>query len=161
MDLTTDKMSNDNNIQLTAITAKLTALSTRLDDLTPVMREIAEMLKTDVEEAFEFKHNPSTHQKWKNLDPAYQQQRIKQGKWGGEYDILRRDGELSDEIKSDYGSKFAKVGTNTKYAPVHQFGYANRNVPARAFLPIEGLHPDKATEILEFLDSELAKTLSI
>jgi len=43
---------------------------------------------------------------------------------------LRDTGQLQRSISSDYGDDFATVGTNTDYAPVHQFGLA-----ASLFIP--------------------------
>ncbi|PID61991.1 MAG: phage virion morphogenesis protein [Gammaproteobacteria bacterium] len=151
------KHAQSNNLAVTQITTKLGQLSALLGDLSPVMQEIAGILERDVTEAFDNERNPTTHAKWADLDEKTIKQRTKAGKWPGK--MLQVKGELVGSLTSDYGAKFARVGVGTDYAPAMQFGRPDKNIPARAYLPWDGLHPETAAAVLEFLDGELAKTI--
>ncbi|AJC90782.1 phage virion morphogenesis protein [Campylobacter subantarcticus] len=80
-------------------------------------------------------------QKWQSLKPATIKQKIKAGKNNG---ILKRDGELSKE--TNWQSKVSKNSVEVfnniqskkgfKYGLTHQYGSKKKNIPARAFLPI-------------------------
>ncbi|MCR6593638.1 phage virion morphogenesis protein [Campylobacter insulaenigrae] len=81
-------------------------------------------------------------QKWQGLKPATIKQKIKEGKNNG---ILKRDNELSKE--TNWQSKVSKNSVEVfnniqtkngfKYGLVHQYGSKKKNIPARAFLPID------------------------
>ncbi len=148
----------DFNLQIQAITDKLDQLYALLgNDMSEVMREIASILERDVQEAFIYERNPTTHEKWAELKFETRQQRIKDNKDGK---ILHRDGELVGTLTSDYGARFAKVGLGTDYALAHQFGRPDKNLPARPFLPIADLHEETQEAILEKLDEEINKALT-
>ncbi|EGK8165018.1 phage virion morphogenesis protein [Campylobacter coli] len=80
--------------------------------------------------------------KWQSLKPATIKQKIKDGKNKG---ILKRDGDLSKP--DNWQSKSTKSGVEVfnniqtkngfKYGLVHQYGSKKKNIPARAFLPID------------------------
>lgn len=80
--------------------------------------------------------------KWQSLKPATIKQKIKEGKNKG---ILKRDGDLSkpDNWQSEPTKSGVKVFNNIqskngfKYGLVHQYGSKKKNIPARAFLPID------------------------
>ncbi len=151
------KHAQSNNLEITNITRKLNQLDALLGDLSPVMQEIAAILENDVNEAFDNERDPTTHAKWVDLDAKTIKQRTRAGKWPGK--MLQRTGELVSTLTSDYGAKFARVGVNKDYATTMQFGRADKHIPARPYLPFDGLHPDTAQQILEFLDDKLAETL--
>ncbi|EPP8195798.1 phage virion morphogenesis protein [Campylobacter lari] len=81
-------------------------------------------------------------QKWQGLKPATIKQKIKEGKNNG---ILKRDGELSNP--NNWQSEPTKSGVEVfnniqskngfKYGLVHQHGSKKKNIPVRAFLPID------------------------
>lgn len=48
--------------------------------------------------------------------------------------ILSNTGRLRNSIKARNTRTEAIVGTNTKYAAVHNFGYPKRNIPQRRFM---------------------------
>lgn len=113
----------------------LKRLSEKTKNLKPVMKNIAGIMMDSVEENFEQQGRP----KWPGLSLATKKQRTKKGYWPGK--ILQMRGELAASITSDYGDDYAVVGTNKKYAAIHQFGGdAGRgkkvNIPARPYLTL-------------------------
>lgn len=157
------KHKQSNNLATAQIATKLGRLESLLNgNMSSIMRGIAGILEGDVEDAFENEWNPSTHEKWVQLDEDTIKQRKAAGKWPG--DILRVEGNLASRVSSDYGDKFARVGVKSAgtddYAPAMQFGRPDKNIPARPYLPFDGLHPEKIDEILKFIDGELDKALA-
>ncbi len=113
----------------------LKRLADKTSDLTPLMQNIAGIMEDSVEENFEQEGRP----KWQKLSPVTVKQRRKKGYWPGR--ILQMRGELASSITSDYDSNSAIVGTNKKYAAIHQFGGdAGRNkkvkIPARPYVRV-------------------------
>ncbi len=114
----------------------LKKLAAKTSDLRPLMQNIAGILEDSVEENFEKEGRP----KWQKLAKSTIKQRRKKGYWPGR--LLQMQGELASSITSNYDSNFTIVGTNIKYAAIHQFGgNAGRSkkvkIPARAFLKID------------------------
>lgn len=124
----------------------------KTSDLTPLMQNIAGIMEDSVEENFEQEGRP----KWQKLSPVTVKQRRKKGYWPGR--ILQIRGELASSITSDYDSNSAIVGTNKKYAAIHQFGGdARRNkkvkVAARPYLKLGEKETNKINRsILNFFD---------
>ena len=121
----------------TEIVNLLKRLSEKTQNLRPVMKIIAGIMMDSVEENFEQQGRP----KWPGLSLATRKQRTKKGYWPGK--ILQMRGELTASVTSDYGNDHAIVGTNKKYAAIHQFGgKAGRgkkvNIPARPYLKLGG-----------------------
>lgn len=102
----------------------------------PLMRNIAAIMADAVEENFAQEGRP----KWQGLAPSTIAQRRKRGKWPGQ--ILRvSSGGLAQSMSQHSDNDSAVVGTNKKYAAIHQFGgMAGRgrkvNIPARPFLAL-------------------------
>ena len=130
----------------------LKRLSEKTQNLRPVMRNIAGIMMDSVEENFAQQGRP----KWKDLAEVTKKQRRKEGKWPGMI-LQKSQGGLVDSISSDYGDDYAIVGTNKKYAAIHQFGGpAGRKkkvkIPVRPYLR---LGDEAVEEILESLDNHL------
>ena len=84
------------------------------------------------------------------------QQRIRSG-YGGEHPILWCEGCLGGHFTYDAYQDHVEVGTNVKYAAIHQFGgRAGRGhraeIPARPFL---GVADEDWGEILDTLSKEI------
>lgn len=98
----------------------VTALQQLVDtgtQLRPTMGAIARTLETRVKLGFRQGQSP--------YGEAWAPIRYRDGQ------PLRDTGQLQRSITSDYGDDYAIVGTNTEYAPVHQFGLAGEvRVPA-------------------------------
>lgn len=131
----------------------------RLDDLTPAMQDISEVMLDSVQEAFQRQADPETGEFWESLATTTVTQRSKAGSWPGP--ILRVSGDLYVSITPDAGADFAQVGSflpvGSGYAAIHQFGgQAGRNrsvhIPARPFM---GLSDDSTDEILEIVERYL------
>ncbi len=113
----------------------LNTLLYRLNDMSPVMMEVSEDMRDAVEENFEQEGRP----KWKALSPKTIEQRRKKGYWPG--NILIQEGNLVRSIEASHSKDEAVVGTNLKYAAIHQFGgMAGRKhkvkIPARPYLKL-------------------------
>jgi phage virion morphogenesis protein len=107
------------------------------------MRQISEIMRDAVEENFEQEGRP----KWKPSKRAQKQ--------GGK--TLQDTGSLASSISMKFTRNTAVVGTNKKYAAIHQFGgKAGRGrkvtIPARPFLRLtnEDLEEIKTTILEHF-----------
>lgn len=105
----------------------LQSLARKVKDMTPLMRKIAGIMHDAVEENFAQEGRP----KWKPSKRAMKQ--------GGK--TLQDTGQLAASISQKATSNSALVGTNKKYAAIHQFGgKAGRGrkvtIPARPFLKL-------------------------
>lgn len=78
----------------------------------PLMRDIADIMWDAVEENFAQEGRP----RWLGLKPP--------GRPGGK--ILQKSGRLAASITPSSDATSAKVGTNLKYAAIHQFGGQTR-----------------------------------
>ncbi len=142
-------------------------LSRRMDDMTPVMRDIAGVMAGATERAFENETDPATGLAWHPLMASTVKMR-----GGDAHPLLKRSGQLAGSIVTAHGADFAQIGSNKDYAGTHQFGagrgefgegrYKTRNgtfpipwgdIPARPFL---GLGEDDQDEILDIVRSYLA-----
>lgn len=102
-------------------------LANRLQDMRPLMKKLAGIMHDAVEENFQQEGRP----KWKPSKRAMKQ--------GGK--TLQDTGSLAASISTRYNNNSAVVGTNKKYAAIHQFGgKAGRGrkvtIPARPFLKL-------------------------
>lgn len=108
-------------------------LAIDLTRLAPLMRGIAGDLEDSVERAFEQQRDPITGKFWAKLKPATISARRRKNKIGKKLQVT---GRLVNSIISSYKTTSAKIGTNVKYAGVHQKGY--KHIPQRRFI---GLGP--------------------
>jgi phage virion morphogenesis protein len=100
----------------TQIMHMLDKLVARAIDQTPVMRRVAGIMAHSVEENFASEGRP----KWAALQPATIKAREKKGNWPGK--ILQQRGDLAASIHDEYDHNSAVVGTNKRYAAIHQLG---------------------------------------
>lgn len=87
-------------------------LSARVSDMTPVMSVIGETLKASIGRNFEAGGRPG----WQPLSPVTIKRKKNKGR------VLIESGTLWDSINSRPSSHSVFVGTNKKYAAIHQFG---------------------------------------
>lgn len=99
----------------------LSQLARRLQDLSPVMREIAGVMKDASQRGIANEADPATGQPWQQLRDSTLSRRAKIGR--GAHPILQVSGKLA-KIVQEYGPDFAAVGSPMIYAPTHQFGAA-------------------------------------
>ncbi len=116
--------------------ALLDQLEARLKNPHLLMRKIAGILMDEVEENFatEGKNNGA---KWESLSKKTIKQREAKGYWPGK--ILQQRGELAATVTSKSDASRAIVGSNKRYAAIHQLGgKAGRGrkveIPARDYL---------------------------
>lgn len=105
----------------------------RLSDMTPANREISEVLRDGIEQAFEDQRDPETGAAWAKLSPFTIAARQVAGYWPGK--ILQQSGRLASSFEADFGAAFAAAGTNVIYAALQNFGGTVRpkNKKALAF----------------------------
>lgn len=117
----------------------------------PALSEIGESLLQSTRKRFSDQVSPDG-QPWAPLSPAYAKRKAKKG--GRSRDlILVLNGYLAELNAYQLGDDEVAIGTNRIYGAVHQFGWPERNIPARPFL---GVSEGDRTEILEILNEHLA-----
>jgi phage virion morphogenesis protein len=150
-----------------AVHALLANLTARMNDLTPAMRPISQLLLDSIEEAFRLEADPVTGAAWAPLSPHTIAAREKTGNWPGK--ILQRLGHLAGSMSASSGADFAAAGTNVVYAITHQVGAAKGafgatkkgqpipfgDIPAR---PFAGASPEAVESILDVLQRHLMGT---
>lgn len=134
----------------------LKLLAEKCEDLTPVMRNIAGILADSAEENFEKEGKRGGSNKWQELAKSTIKKRTKKGHYPGR--ILQVEGNLASSITTQYDSTSAIIGSNLKYARIHQLGgNAGRGkktkIPARPYL---NLTPTDQKQIVD----EVIKYLS-
>lgn len=117
----------------------LGSLLDKLDDLSEPMNDIAAVLESATEGAFEAEADPVTGQAWQSLSDAYLKANPK--RQGGK--ILQASaGGLAASVTADSGDFWAAIGSNKIYAAIHQFGGTDDmpagpdGIPARPYLGV-------------------------
>lgn len=103
-------------VDIKDINNALEALARRMEDLSPVMADISDLMYQSVTDNFLQGGRP----KWKKLRPATIEDRKKKGYVP--IQILRQTGGLYSSIIPYSGKDYAGVGTNKVYATTMQFG---------------------------------------
>ena len=131
------------------VVAGLSRLAGRMEDMSPVMREIGDAVREASMESFE-REAPPEGGKWPPLSPAT----IRRRRGGPVHRILQDTGALRQSIvKRLEGDRSVIVGARVEYAPFHQFG--TRRMPARPFL---GVSPTAREEIMDAIHDWLGDT---
>ncbi|MCR9089872.1 MAG: phage virion morphogenesis protein [Proteobacteria bacterium] len=149
------------------VLSRLNALGGRLLNLTPVMEAIGGVVRGSVDLAFTDGRDPYGI-RWEPLSEVTIASRRQRS------DVpLRDSGRLANSIQVAAIRDRVSVGTNVEYASTHQFGAkqgdfgrTRRNgpipwgdVPARPFLPLDGLPPDDEREVLAAMRDGLEEAL--
>lgn len=134
--------------------AQMQSLESRLKDTEPLMAHIANTLGIFTSQSFEKETSPFG-EKWQDLSPST----LKKHK--GLKKKLVDKGKLVNSIHTSHTATSATIGTNIKYAAIHQFGGIagkghKSKIPQRAFLPIdkEGNIPTSVQDELKSLVQE-------
>lgn len=128
------------------VTAVLTELIARGEDLKPALREIGEYLDLAHRERWDRERAPDGTP-WAPLKPATQARKKRNaGK------ILVLDGYLRDQLRYQASSDRLEFGTDRVYGATHQFGRPEAGIPARPFL---GLSEEDERQVLEILTEYL------
>lgn len=136
---------SDDTIKITSnskeVNDKLIELAERAKNTKPVMREIAHIIRTYVDEKFETEGRYQG-KKWEDWKPAYRKKRAKMKRANGK--IMTLEGELRTKIEDKVKNDSVVVGTNQIYAAIHNFGgdVKKRNggtfdMPKRQFMNFE------------------------
>lgn len=134
----------------------LGSLLDKLDDLSDPMNDIAAVLESATEGAFEAEADPVTGQAWASLSDAYLKANPK--RQGGKM-LQVHDGGLASSISADSGDFWAEIGSNKIYAAIHQFGGTDdmpagpAGIPARPYL---GVSREDEQSMLGFLAAYLS-----
>lgn len=125
----------------------LADLKAKTNNLRPALVGIAGIMKDSTGENFDREGRP----RWPDLADKTKEARKRKGKWPGK--ILQVSGQLALSISERVTSDSAIVGTNKRYAAIHQFGgrAGRRNaadIPARPFLKIEKTDVQEAEKLL-------------
>lgn len=116
-------------------------LEKNAERLKPALIKIGAMLEDASEEAFD-REGPG----WKRLKPATKKARARKGKTGK---ILQVSGRLASSVSSQVRGNSVFIGSNLKYASVHQEGSSKKNIPSRPYLVIGKPEIAKSIKILE------------
>ncbi|MGK4302781.1 phage virion morphogenesis protein [Shewanella xiamenensis] len=117
----------------------LGSLVDKLDDLSEPMNDIAAVLESATEGAFDAEADPVTGQAWQSLSDAYLKANPK--RQGGKM-LQVHDGGLASSISAESGDFWAAIGSNKPYAAIHQFGGTDdmpagpAGIPARPYLGV-------------------------
>lgn len=120
-------------ITLEELESKLNQWTKSLQNKEPLLKQIGNHIQNTSELSFERQKSPFGNA-WKPNSKV-----TLQNKRGNK--ILIKSGSLSHSIHYQTSNNSVSIGTNIKYAPIHQFGgKAGRNkrvnIPARPFMPI-------------------------
>ena len=126
-------------------------LGERLDDMTPAMRPISQVLLDSIEHAYATQADPATATTWQELAARTIEQREERGYWPGK--IMQQTGQLAASETAAYGPRFAEAGSNKVYAAIQHFGgQAGRaratTIPAR---PRYALSPIGEADVLDIV----------
>ncbi|MCP4105483.1 MAG: hypothetical protein GY749_08095 [Desulfobacteraceae bacterium] len=94
----------------------LNALSERMEDMSPVMADVSDIVYHSVTDNFLAGGRP----RWKGLRPGTIQSRERDGYWPGS--TLVCTGDLKNSVLPFFGRDYAGAGTAKKSAKTHQFG---------------------------------------
>lgn len=114
------------------LSAALTGLQHRAEDLTPAMRKIGGLLSDIAEEAFETESDPVTGESWPWLSENYLKRRP--NRRNGQM-LQASAGGLASSIAVDTGDIWAQIGSNKPYAAIHQYGGTDDMAPGPAAIP--------------------------
>ena len=116
------------------VNKRLIELAKRIENLRPLMKNIAGILAFSTEENFKNEGRPD---KWTDLSEITKNKRREQHKYPGQ--ILQVSGQLASSVNTQYDDNSAVIGSNLPYAAIHQLGgQAGRNkkvkIPARPYI---------------------------
>lgn len=120
----------------------LQQLQAKLGDLRPVFQDLGEALLNSTRARFSSQTAPDGT-RWATLSPGYQAHKKKNANL-----ILTLNGYLRGTLNYQAGKDTLRIGTPLIYGATHQFGRAEKNIPARPFL---GLADDDLTLIQDAL----------
>lgn len=146
---------------VTRLKQKLNTQANSLLNLQPLWQLVGMYVqKQTIKERFDKEQAPDGT-KWKPLSPARVKQRMKRHK-SGNMKILQDVGELRRSVQYEATQTYVRIGSNLKYARIHQFGgtihFKKRKgsvtIPARPFL---GVTPNERKHINDMFRAYLKR----
>ena len=128
----------------------LRALEERVDNMTPVYRDIGEYMIGSTQDRFSDEESPDG-EAWEPLSNNYRRRKKKNVD-----KILVLDGYMRDLLAYQANSDSMQLGTNRIQGATHQFGDDSRNIPERPFL---GFSAEDSDEILQIVHQHLLKAI--
>lgn len=133
----------------------LGALLARARDLRPAMEEIGAMLLASSQQRFQEERGPDGAP-WAPLAESTREKRVggRRSRQRGSANILRVKGLLAGSLTYLAGSRDVQVGTNKRYAALHQLGGTPGMAPGPAAVPARpflGVSADDEREIGQIL----------
>lgn len=126
----------------------------------PITRQIAGILADSSEQAFADEKDPQTGIPWADLTPKHKARRTKQGYTGKK---LQMRGDLAMSLTTGFGATSAWIGSNLKYAAIHQLGGTPDMAPGPAAIvarPYMGLDGVARQEVLQVIQRAVQGSLS-
>lgn len=146
---------------LNQLKQKLNTQAQKLLNLQPFWQLVGMYVqKQTIKERFDKEQAPDGT-KWKPLSSARVKQRMKRHK-AGNMKILQDVGELRRSVQYEAGQNYVRIGSNLKYARIHQFGgtihFKKRKgsvtIPARPYL---GVTPNEQQHINDMFRAYLKR----
>jgi len=103
---------------------------------------------------------------WEALSDDWKERKRKGVKIGGVLvsssgGILEFEGSLIDSITSESGSDYVEVGSGEPYAAAQQFGFEERNLPARPYLGLSDENMDDLAAVVnDFVDDHIKEAIA-
>jgi len=157
-----------------AVNAALARLSAAGQHLEPAMADVGDMLVSRITEGFNQGESPYG-ESWEPLADDTKRGRLrhnksnfrKNGKLSAKgrresasgFQPLVDTGNLRNSITRNVSGNSVEVGTDLIYGAIHQFGSENGDIPARPFMPTEGLPKDWAQEAVDSIGEQLIRAL--
>jgi len=157
-----------------AVNAALAKLVAAGGKLKPALRDIGDMMVSRITEGFDQTESPYG-KKWQELKPETKVNRLrhnksnfnKSGKISARgrreaiagFSPLTDTGKLRNSITRNVSANSVDVGTGLIYATTQQFGSEDGTIPARPFMPMDGLPDDWAQEVLGSISKQLIKAM--
>lgn len=141
--------------ELKALCSRLNNMALKPSDRKQLLHSIGVEMETQTKERFQTKTSPGGDD-WAEI--AQSTKKFYRKKYGsdnpGKGTLWRLSSvPLIDTVTSETGSWSVLVGATKVYAAVHQYGWSEKNIPARPYL---GLGSEDKSEILELINTFLA-----
>jgi len=157
-----------------AVTDALSRLSAAGGNMGRAMADIGDMMVSRITEGFDQGESPYG-EKWKPLADDTKHGRLrhnksnfrKNGKLSAKgrresasgFQPLVDTGNLRNSITRNVSGNSVEVGTDLIYGATHQFGSENGDIPARPFLPTDGLPDAWAQEAVDSIGEQIMKAV--
>ncbi len=141
--------------QISALADVLNRAALEPGDRRQLLINLAEEVRDISEERFETKRGPDGSP-WKAISDRHAEYLA--ARFPGAQPPLVVSGELRDTMERQVSTEEALVGATKVYAAVHQFGWPEKNIPAREYLGIGSEGEPRLAEIAaDFLESRLSE----